>query len=117
MSKMFTVAGLSTLDGVRKVRVANGLAARIAKLTRTGHTDINLFSLPRAMTKEEAVMWTVANIMNGSAETVVPEAVVEEIVLHAMTLEEALEQIPKREKGRFLARDVRIARAEALMAA
>lgn len=81
MSKLFTVAGFSTLDGVRKTRVANGLAARIAKLTRTGHTDIQLFELPSAMTKEEAIAWSVANVMSSTAvEDGVP----------AMTLEEAL---------------------------
>jgi len=55
MSKLFTVAGFSVNEGGRKFRVANGgAAARALKLQRSGHTDIQLVDLPRAMTKEEA---------------------------------------------------------------
>lgn len=55
MSKLFTVAGFSVNESGRKFRVANGgAAARALKLQRSGHTDIQLVDLPRAMTKEEA---------------------------------------------------------------
>ena len=56
MSKLFTVAGTSNLEGVVKFRVANGTAkARTAVLVRSGHTDIQLQDLPKPMTKEDAI--------------------------------------------------------------
>ena len=57
MTKTFTVAGTSNLNGVVKFRFANDLKSRIAVLTRNGHTDINLRELPEAMTKEAAIQF------------------------------------------------------------
>lgn len=55
MTKTFSVAGVSTLDGVRKFRVANGTpVARAKVLERGGHTEINLFALEKPLTKEQA---------------------------------------------------------------
>jgi hypothetical protein len=55
MSNTFTIAGYSTKNGVRKFRVANGSAvARAAVLRRDSHTEIKLFDLPSAMTREQA---------------------------------------------------------------
>lgn len=54
-NKTFTVAGRSVLNGVAKVRFANGKSAARAKvLARNGHTDIQLFDLPEAMSKDAA---------------------------------------------------------------
>ena len=70
MSKTFTVAGVSTLDGEVKLRVANGSAkARAAILTRGGHTEVDLIDLPKAMTKEEAAAF-VAQAMGKAIPTV-----------------------------------------------
>jgi hypothetical protein len=56
MSKLFTVAGTSNLEGVVKFRVANGsAAARTKVLERSGHTEIQLQDLPNAMSKEDAI--------------------------------------------------------------
>jgi hypothetical protein len=56
MSKTFTIAGSSNLNGRVKNRFANGTVKhRTLVLTRNGHTDINLVELPRAMSKAEAV--------------------------------------------------------------
>jgi hypothetical protein len=56
MSKMFTIAGSSNLNGIVKNRFANGtVKQRSLVLGRNGHTEINLVELPRAMTKAEAV--------------------------------------------------------------
>jgi hypothetical protein len=52
--KTFTVAGVSDLNGVYKLRVANS-TDRVKVLMRNGHTDIRLIQLPDAMTKLEAV--------------------------------------------------------------
>ncbi len=55
MSKTFTIAGTSNLNGKVKFRFANGtLKHREQVLTRNGHTEIKLVELPRAMGKEDA---------------------------------------------------------------
>jgi hypothetical protein len=52
--KLFTVAGVSTLDGETKVRFAND-ELRVKVLMKHGHTDPILIALPEAMTKLAAV--------------------------------------------------------------
>lgn len=53
--KTYTIAGTSNLNGVVKLRVANGsVARRVAVLKSAGHTDINLVELPEAMTRSAA---------------------------------------------------------------
>lgn len=52
--KLFTVAGVSTLDGETKVRFAND-ELRVKVLMKHGHTNPILIALPEAMTKLEAV--------------------------------------------------------------
>lgn len=52
--KLFTVAGVSTLDGVTKVRFAND-TMRVKVLQKHGHTDPILIELDTAMTKLDAV--------------------------------------------------------------
>lgn len=55
-SRVFTIAGFSTLSGQRKVRFANGtVEARSKILERNGHVDIDLRELPNAMSKSEAM--------------------------------------------------------------
>jgi len=53
--KLFTVAGIATDKGITKARFANDLVARIKILNKSGCTNINLFELPRPMTKLEAL--------------------------------------------------------------
>jgi len=52
--KLFTVAGVSKLNGQFKARFANDIT-RVKVLDKNGHTDINLIELPAAMDKETAV--------------------------------------------------------------
>jgi hypothetical protein len=52
--KTFTVAGTSKHNGGFKVRFANDLM-RTKNLTKSGHTEIVLVELPRAMSKMDAV--------------------------------------------------------------
>ena len=52
--KTFNVAGVSNLNGMLKVRFANGLD-RVKTLMRNGHTDIELFEFPEADTKAELI--------------------------------------------------------------
>lgn len=51
--KMFTVAGISKLDGEYKVRFANDMM-RIKVLAKSGHEDIRLADLEQSVTKLEA---------------------------------------------------------------
>ena len=50
--KKFAVAGVSTLDGKTKIRFAND-TMRIKILTKNGHLNVELASLPHEMTKAE----------------------------------------------------------------
>jgi hypothetical protein len=52
--KTFTIAGVSKLKGSYKVRFANDMT-RVKVLAKTGHTDIELLELPKAMDKPELV--------------------------------------------------------------
>jgi len=56
MSKTFTHAGVSKLNGTFKVRFAND-SLRTKVLIKSGHTDIDLIELKHAMTKEDAVAY------------------------------------------------------------
>lgn len=60
-SKTFKVIGVSTLNGKTKVRFANDLATRIKNLVKNGHTNVELFELPEAMTKEAGIAYARAN--------------------------------------------------------
>lgn len=50
----FTVAGVSTQNGITKVRFANDLVSRTKLLSKGGHSPLELIELPRPMTKAEA---------------------------------------------------------------
>ena len=125
--KTFKVAGYSTLNGVRKVRLAKDMK-RAMLLERNGHTDVILNELPSEMTKEQCMEWLSTasvefkeSVTVDDVEAVIEQPAEQEIAVAVeqetlgMTLEEALLQIPLREKGRFIAKDIRIARAQDLM--
>lgn len=62
MADTFTMAGTSVKNGVKSNRFANCAAAVRRKiLEKDNHSDIQLFDLPSAMTKEEALVWLAAN--------------------------------------------------------
>jgi hypothetical protein len=56
--KTYTVVGTSVCNGKMKVRWATDMM-RIKVLQRTGHSDIELFELPSAMTKTAAVQYMI----------------------------------------------------------
>ena len=62
--KHFVFAGFSECKRRVRVRYAND-GSRVKTLERNGHTDINMFSLPFAMTKLEAVDWLIAGHFAG----------------------------------------------------
>ena len=72
---MFTVAGVSRLNGSLKLRFANDFVTRSKKLARSGHTDINLVELPQAMTKDAAVAYisTLAQFADVETQAAVSE--------------------------------------------
>lgn len=54
MSKTFSHAGVSKLNGEFKVRFCND-ALRVKVLAKNGHTDIDILALPEPMTKEDVI--------------------------------------------------------------
>jgi hypothetical protein len=52
--KLYSVAGVSKLNGAYKVRFANDLVGRIKALAKS-HEDVQLFELPKEMSKAEVV--------------------------------------------------------------
>ena len=52
--KTYKIAGVSKLKNSFKVRFANDMT-RVKVLAKTGHSEIELIELPRAMTKPELV--------------------------------------------------------------
>jgi hypothetical protein len=64
--KLFTVTGYSTKDGKTKARFATDMT-RIKTLVKTGHTDIQLYDLPKPATKAEALEFLHAKNIPGTA--------------------------------------------------
>ena len=132
--KTFTVAGFSVLAGVKKMRFANSMD-RVKVLMANGHTDIELQTLPRAMTKDEIRVFfgyepedtvVVSKKPEPVAETVAVDDDEDPVVwlkpgqvpsykLTFDSFEAALASVPTREKGRFLSQAAREARARELM--
>lgn len=114
MEKTFTVAGVSTLNGAVKFRFANDIKARVAVLTRNGHTDINLVELPTAMTKADAIAHLetvditapapVAATTEAEAAEAVADAVAE---LDEAAIADIMATLPKRTaRGHFVKKEV-----------
>jgi hypothetical protein len=59
MSKSFTHAGVSRLNGEFKVRFCND-ALRVKVLAKNGHTDIDIIQLREAMSKEDTIAYLMA---------------------------------------------------------
>jgi hypothetical protein len=86
MEKTFTIAGLTTLNGVKTFRFANGkLNLRVNMLNHFGHTDINLVELPKAMTKVQATTWVLQNI-KGAKSAVIPTRAADKTVKNDVLL-------------------------------
>ena len=61
-TKLFTIAGTSTLKGENTFRFATGkVSVREYKLGRTGHSNIALQELPQPMTKQDAIAFLQSN--------------------------------------------------------
>ena len=67
MTKTFSHAGVSTLNGVCKFRVAND-STRVKVLAANGHSKIDIIELKEPLTKEDAVAFLLSiNFDNGNA--------------------------------------------------
>lgn len=63
---MFNGAGLSRKNGKLKARVFSGMVEkRLYRLKRDGQTAIELFELPRKMTKLQAAKWLMGKFKSG----------------------------------------------------
>jgi hypothetical protein len=81
MSKLYTHAGVSKLNGQFKVRFAND-ALRTKVLIKNGHTDIDIVELKTPMTKEDAVAYLLSidfATQNGSTNAAVQAALEAEV--------------------------------------
>lgn len=72
--KLFSVVGVSELNGEYKVRFANDIS-RMKVLDKNGHTDIRLIMLDEPMTKFEAVtvLATIDEFMDVDAKLAIDE--------------------------------------------
>ena len=72
--KLFTVAGVSTLNGDTKARFANDVM-RIKVLAKNGHENIQLVELPEAMTKVDAAKFlaTLPEFQDAASQEAVAE--------------------------------------------
>ena len=100
MSKSFTHAGVSKLDGEFKVRFAND-ALRTKVLVKNGHKDIDIIELKHPMTKEEAVAYLISidfATRDGVTNQEVQAALLAEVEKRSETPKSAnKEQKPKKE--------------------
>lgn len=92
MSKTFNVAGWSVLKGVKKMRFAAAMD-RVKVLMRNGHTDVELMTLPHAMTKEDATIWLNALTVAAPVAAVVAEAAVEPVAEDAVAEDAVAEAV------------------------
>ena len=107
MSKQFSHVGTyKNNKGEIVVKLTNDPEFRTKHLAREGIT-ITFVELPKLMTKQEAMEnMNFDKPVDKPAVEVTPEM-----------LEQALAQIPTREKGRFLSKEVRMERAKELLMA
>ena len=81
MSKTFSHAGVSKLNGEFKVRFAND-ALRTKVLIKNGHTDIDILELPHPMTKEDVIAYLLSidfATRDGVTNQAVHEAILAEV--------------------------------------
>jgi len=76
--KLFSVAGISNLNGSYKVRFANDMM-RIKVLAKSGHTDIRLADLDKAVSKLEAakMLLTMDEFSDAIAQATITEYIIE----------------------------------------
>lgn len=87
MDKTFTIAGVSTINGVKTFRFANGkLNIRVNMLRHFGHENIDLHELPKPMTKVQAAAWLLTNV-KGTKGAVIPTRAADKTAKNELVLE------------------------------
>lgn len=90
MSKSFTHAGVSRLNGEFKVRFCND-ALRVKVLAKNGHKDIDIIELRHPMSKEDAVAFLMSiDFANGNKEV--------QAALDAAAVKRGVKEQPSMEK-------------------
>jgi len=76
-SKTFTVGGVSTQNGVTKIRFANDFVSRFKNLAKAGHTDIRLIEFGDELTKAQIcqVLLIHSDFQDESAQTAITQFV------------------------------------------
>jgi hypothetical protein len=122
--KTYNVAGYSVCDRKFKMRLAKDFD-RVKTLVRTGHSEIEMFQLPHAMTKDEAHNWLQVNQPREHTPYVVWSEITADVVADIVAAKQHVEQptfemilatIPLRENGRFVKKTVREEAARAKLA-
>lgn len=103
--KTFSVAGVSTLNGVTKVRFANDFVGRFKVLAKNDHQDIELIELGSELTKAEICQVLMAHpkFQNEAAQTAIAEFVVRNVktIKQKETEEVEAEATPELEDAPF----------------
>lgn len=103
MSKTYTIAGISTLDGVKTFRFGNGpIARREAMLRFHNHENIKLAELPRAMSRDAAMAWVLENV-RGAKGAILPTRAADKTEKRPAQLAVEARLKAKREKQRAAA--------------
>ena len=95
-TKTFSVAGVSTLNGVTKVRFANDFVNRFKILAKNDHQDIELIELGGEFTKAEVcqILMQHPKFQNEAAQTAIAEFVVRNVkAVKAPKQEKASEEV------------------------
>lgn len=97
MSRTYTHAGVSKLDGQFKVRFAND-SLRTKILIKNGHTDIDIIELKHPMSKEDAVSYLL-DIDFATRDGVTNQAVKEALLAEIEKRTPAAPKTPKQPKA------------------
>lgn len=71
----FTNVGLSKKEGQLKLRFSNDIETRINRLQQVGHAQVEMYELPKVMTKLEAAKWLAGQVKTGPKLKVVQETI------------------------------------------
>ena len=94
-TKTFSVAGVSTLNGVTKVRFANDFVNRFKILAKNGHTDIELIELGGEFSKAEVCQILMAHdkFQGEAAQSAIAEFVVRNVKTATPKAEKESEEV------------------------
>ena len=123
MTKTYTVAGVSTVNGKTKARFSNDFEKRMFMLEYTGHENIAIVELPEAMTKLDAALYLKTlpafqtEMVAAAVEAYIAKNTPKEPGQRGRPMKlPTLAEIPTRENGKFLSKEARQALLDQLIA-